>query len=87
VEGASLVGELRALVSADPLAEPPRALLIRCWSWVSGTRNDEGSLDAPGARDAARAELGEAGFAAAYARGRALGRDEAIAVAEGAVEG
>src|SRR5215472_13787867 len=28
-EGASLVGELRALLSADPLAERPRALLMR----------------------------------------------------------
>ncbi|HEY6296596.1 MAG TPA: BTAD domain-containing putative transcriptional regulator, partial [Streptosporangiaceae bacterium] len=28
-EGASLVGEVRALVSADPLAERPRALLMR----------------------------------------------------------
>ena len=28
-EGASLVGELRVLLSADPLAERPRALLMR----------------------------------------------------------
>ena len=28
-EGASLIGELRALLSADPLAERPRALLMR----------------------------------------------------------
>jgi len=48
---------------------------------------DEGSLDAPGARDAARGVLGSAGFDAAYERGRALGRDEAIAAAEGAVAG
>jgi len=48
---------------------------------------DEGSLDAPGARDAARGVLGGAGFDAAYERGRALGRNEAIAAAEGAVAG
>ena len=48
---------------------------------------DEGSLDAPGTRDAARAVLGEARFAAAYERGRALGRDEAVAAASGAVAG
>jgi predicted ATPase/DNA-binding SARP family transcriptional activator len=48
---------------------------------------DEGSLDAPGARDAARGVLGEAGFGAAYERGRALGRDEALALAEGAIAG
>ena len=46
---------------------------------------DEGSLDAPGARDAARGLLGEAGFDAAYERGRALGRDETLALASGAV--
>ena len=46
---------------------------------------DEGSLDAPGARDAARGLLGEAGFDAAYERGRALGRDETLAMASGAV--
>jgi hypothetical protein len=48
---------------------------------------DEGSLDAPGARDAARGVLGEVGFDTAYERGRALGRDEAIAAAQGAVAG
>jgi tetratricopeptide (TPR) repeat protein len=42
---------------------------------------DEGSLDAPAVRDAARAELGLAGFEAAYERGRALARDDAIALA------
>ena len=46
---------------------------------------DEGSLDAPGARDAARGLLGEAGFDAAYERGRALGRDETLVLAAGAV--
>jgi ATP/maltotriose-dependent transcriptional regulator MalT len=46
---------------------------------------DEGSLDAPGARDAARGMLGGAGFDAAYERGRALCRDEVIAAAEGAL--
>ena len=48
---------------------------------------DEGSLDAPGAREAARSVLGEAEFGAAYERGRAFGRDEAIAAASGAVGG
>jgi predicted ATPase/DNA-binding SARP family transcriptional activator len=46
---------------------------------------DEGSLDAPRARDAARGLLGEAGFDAAYGRGRVLGRDETLAVASAAV--
>jgi predicted ATPase len=48
---------------------------------------DEGSLDAPGARNAARDLLGEAGFDVAYERGRALGRDEAIAAASTVVAG
>ena len=32
-EGASLIGELRTLVSADPLAERPRANSWAAWSW------------------------------------------------------
>jgi len=46
---------------------------------------DEGSLDAPGARDAARGLLGEAAFEAAYERGRALVRGEALVLAAAAV--
>ena len=48
---------------------------------------DEGSLDAPGARDAARGVLGEAGFDAAYERGRGLDGDQGIAAAQGALAG
>jgi hypothetical protein len=48
---------------------------------------DEGSLDAPAARDAARGLLGPAAFQAAYQRGRALARDEALALARGAAAG
>jgi predicted ATPase/DNA-binding SARP family transcriptional activator len=46
---------------------------------------DEGSLDAPAAREAARDALGAAGFEAAYDRGRALGRDAAVALASAAI--
>src|SRR5262249_57923391 len=46
---------------------------------------DHSSLDAPGARDTARQALGEAGFEAAYQRGRGLGPEEASALAEDAV--
>jgi predicted ATPase/DNA-binding SARP family transcriptional activator len=42
---------------------------------------DEGSLDAPAARDRARALLGDAEFETAYARGRSLERDAAVALA------
>jgi predicted ATPase len=46
---------------------------------------DESSLDAPAARDAARARLGADEFAAAYQRGRELARDDALALAADAV--
>ncbi len=46
---------------------------------------DESSLDAPAAREAARDQLGPVAFLAAYDRGRALSRDDALAVAAGAV--
>ena len=46
---------------------------------------DKGSLDAPAARASARAALGEAKFDAAYERGRALDRDDALSLAAGAV--
>ncbi|MGH3193467.1 MAG: hypothetical protein ACRDPY_06735 [Streptosporangiaceae bacterium] len=41
---------------------------------------------APRARDGARRQLGEAAFAAAYERGRALSRHDAVALAASAVE-
>jgi ATP/maltotriose-dependent transcriptional regulator MalT len=43
---------------------------------------DHSSLDAPDARDTARQRLGEPDFDAAYQRGRGLGREEALALAE-----
>ena len=46
---------------------------------------DEGSLDAPAVRDAARARLGADEFEAAYERGRGLPRDDVLALAAGAV--
>jgi predicted ATPase/DNA-binding SARP family transcriptional activator len=46
---------------------------------------DHSSLDAPEARDTARQTLGEAGFEAAYQRGRGLGHEEAFALAEDAI--
>jgi predicted ATPase/DNA-binding SARP family transcriptional activator len=44
---------------------------------------DHSSLDAPGARDAARQRLGAADFDAAYQRGRDMSREKALALAEG----
>jgi hypothetical protein len=46
---------------------------------------DEGSLDAPAVRDSLRARLGPDEFEAAYERGRALARDDALALAADAV--
>jgi hypothetical protein len=77
------------VLQAGGTAVPPEraaeaAALLGAGHTVRGAF-DEGSLDAPGARDAARGVLGEAGFEAAYERGRALGRDEALALASGVV--
>jgi tetratricopeptide (TPR) repeat protein len=46
---------------------------------------DHSSLEAPEAKDTAWRALGEAGFEAAYQRGRGLGPEEAIALAEAAI--
>src|SRR5690348_2696019 len=46
---------------------------------------DEGGLDAPAVRDAARARLGADEFEATYERGRCLPRDDALALAASAV--
>src|SRR5215469_16182090 len=43
---------------------------------------DHSSLDAPGARDTARQMLGDAAFEAAYQRGRDLGYQDALTLAE-----
>ena len=72
-------------------ADPPEgavlaATLLGAARTVRGAF-DEGSLDAPGARDAARGVLGAAGFDGAYERGRALDGDEGIDAAQGAVAG
>jgi tetratricopeptide (TPR) repeat protein len=48
---------------------------------------DESSLDAPAARDVARTRLGPVAFQAAYDRGRALSRGDALALAHEAVTG
>ena len=78
---------LQAGESADPRAGAVLAATLLGAAHTIRGAFDEGSLDAPGTRDAARAVLGEARFAAAYERGRALDRDEAIAGASGAVGG
>jgi predicted ATPase/DNA-binding SARP family transcriptional activator len=70
--------------SADPRAGAVLAATLLGAAHTIRGAFDEGSLDAPRVRDVARGVLGEAGFAAAYERGRALGRDEAIAAASGA---
>ena len=75
---------LQGAESADPRTGAVLAATLLGAAHTTRGAFDEGSLDAPGARDAARGILGEAGFDAAYERGRALGRDEAIAAAEGA---
>jgi predicted ATPase len=72
-----------ALHCAQPDAECAATLLGAAHS-IRGCF-DEGSLDAPAARDTARGRLGRAAFQAAYDRGRALTREEAVALAAEAV--
>jgi DNA-binding SARP family transcriptional activator len=60
------------------------ATLLGCGHAIRGCFN-EGSLDAPVARAAARAVLGEVGFDAAYDRGRALARADALTLAANTV--
>jgi ATP/maltotriose-dependent transcriptional regulator MalT len=48
---------------------------------------DEGSLDAPAARDAVRSLLGPAAFQAAYERGQGVARDQALTLARAAAAG
>ena len=74
-----------ALQAGEPADPRERAVLAATLLGAAHTIRDafdEGSLDAPGVRDAARGALGQAGFDAAYEHGRALGRDEAIAAAQ-----
>jgi predicted ATPase/DNA-binding SARP family transcriptional activator len=81
---------LQAVGPAGPDDSPESAVLAATLLGAAHTIRgafDEGSLDAPGARSAARALLGEAGFDSAYERGRALDRDQGIAVAQGVVAG
>jgi len=78
------------LDTAEPDGLPERAAMAATLLGVGHAIRgafDEGSLDAPGARNAARGVLGGDQFDVAYERGRALGRDEALALAEGALTG
>jgi hypothetical protein len=69
--------------AASPAAELAATLLGTAHSFRGAF--DEGSLDAPRTRDAARRQLGEAAFAAAYERGRVLAHDDAVVLAASAV--
>jgi len=78
------------VLGADAAGSPERAGLAATLLGTAHTIRgafDEGSLDAPAARDAARDILGPDGFAAAYTHGRELGRDAAVTLASGAVTG
>jgi predicted ATPase/DNA-binding SARP family transcriptional activator len=71
---------LAGIAAAD--GDPGHAAeLLGAADSVRGTI-DHSSLDAPAARGAARERLGQAGFDAAYQRGRALSYEDAIALAD-----
>ena len=78
---------LRSAASAGPGESAAAAATLLGAAHTIRGAFDESSLDAPGARDAARGGLGQAGFDAAYERGRALDGDQGIAVAQGALAG
>jgi predicted ATPase/DNA-binding SARP family transcriptional activator len=78
---------LRSADSAGPDESAAAAATLLGTAHTIRGAFDESSLDAPGARDAARSVLGEAGFDAAYERGRALDGDQGIAMAQGALAG
>jgi predicted ATPase/DNA-binding SARP family transcriptional activator len=89
---AAVIDDIAVLVlnSGEPAGQLERATLAATLLGSGRTIRgafDEGSLDAPGARDAARALLGVGAFDAAYQRGRALSRDETLALAKDAVAG
>ena len=69
---------------SHPVAATAAATLLGAAHAVRGCF-DEGGLDAPAVRDAARARLGADEFEAAYERGRCLPRDDALALAASAV--
>jgi tetratricopeptide (TPR) repeat protein len=85
---AEVIDAIAALtVHASPLPADRAQLaatLLGAAHSIRGTF-DEGSLDAPAVRDAGRGLLGAAGFESAYQRGRALPREEALALAASAV--
>jgi len=71
----------------DPAARAAALLSATLLGTAHSVRGcfDEGSLDAPAVREAVRTQLGPDEFGAAYERGRALARDDALALAAGAV--
>jgi len=77
-----------AVLVRRPVASAERAVLAATLLGAAHSVRgcfDEGSLDAPAARDAVRTLLGPDGFQAAYECGRALARDDALALAASAV--
>ena len=78
---------LRTAGSAGPGESAAAAAILLGAAHTIRGAFDESSLDSPAAREAARGVLGEAGFDAAYERGRGLDGDQGIAAAQGALAG
>ncbi len=77
---AAVIDSIAVLASRDTERAELAASLLGAAHAVRGCF-DEGSLDAPAARDALRASLGPNGFGVAYDRGRALPREDMLALA------
>jgi hypothetical protein len=71
-----------ALWADDSRVSAERAALLLGAAHSIRGAFDHSSLDAPQARDTARQTLGGQAFEQAYRRGRELGYDEALALAE-----
>jgi len=79
---AGVIDAIAVLVQRD---SPDRAATLLGAAHMVRGIFDESSLDAPAAREAVRQALGDATFEAAYRKGRELGYDEALALAEASV--
>jgi predicted ATPase len=81
---ADVIDAIAVLAQHSGECAPTVATLLGAAHAVRGCF-DEGSLDAPTVREAARTRLAADEFAAAYERGRSLPRDDALALAASAV--
>jgi hypothetical protein len=79
---AAVIDAIAVIASRDAGHAEAGASLLGAAHTIRGCF-DEGSLDAPAARDILRARLGPDSFGTAYERGRGLPREEILSLAAG----